>query len=220
MREKICRSYATAVAFTIMRPSGLTTSGLNQTRKAGSTNNIGFPLSNTVKWHVLSIKEVPMIGRKVAMTFKAINGMLQIISAGCLSQWWKFTVEPPDKLVKNDLYRPPSAKLNVYRNTLRYPAWCPNLEWSTCKTCAQYVEMYKWNYLKMYFSLKKIVHVNNCACFLSTCFNYVFKLVFNCVTILIVLNCFILLSVCIIYIILFFYILTFTNHMVSGDITL
>ena len=30
MREKICRSYATAVAFTIMRPSGLTTSGLNR----------------------------------------------------------------------------------------------------------------------------------------------------------------------------------------------
>ena len=46
--------------------------------------------------------------------------MLQIISAVCVSQWVKITVELLDKLVKNDLYLPPGVKLNIYRNTLRY----------------------------------------------------------------------------------------------------
>ena len=76
--------------------------------------------------------------------------MLQIIYASFLSQWGKFTVEPLDKLVKNDLYLPPRAKLNDYRNTLRYSG---ALIWNDLPAKhVQSVQMFKSNYLKMYFS--------------------------------------------------------------------
>ena len=78
--------------------------------------------------------------------------MVQIISAVCLCQWEKFTVEPPDKLVKNYLYLPPRAKLNVFRNTLRYSG---AQIWNDIPANVKHVpsvQMFKSNYLKMYFS--------------------------------------------------------------------
>ena len=51
---------------------------------------------------------------------------------------------------KNDLYLPPRAKLNVYRNTLRYAG---ALIWNDLPAnVKQSVQMFKSNYLKMYFS--------------------------------------------------------------------
>ena len=106
--------------------------------------------------------------------------MLQIISAVCLSQWEKFTLEPPDKLLKNDLYLPPRAKLNVFRNTLR------NFGAQICNDLPANVKHYhlfkclnqitsKCILVKNYYMSTSVQLV-----FITTCLNFVFNFVFNC----------------------------------------
>ena len=75
--------------------------------------------------------------------------MLQIISAVCLSQWEKFTVEPPDKLVKMIcIFRPgPSSMFSG----IRYGAQIWNDLPANVKHVPS-VQMFESNYLKMYFS--------------------------------------------------------------------
>ena len=76
-----------------------------------------------------------------------------------LSQRGKFTVEPLDKLVKNDLYLPPRAKLNVYRNTLRYSGV---LIWNDLPANVKHVQSVQ-------------IHFNKCA---PSFYHYLFQLCF------------------------------------------
>ena len=91
--------------------------------------------------------------RKATITFKAINGNApDYISSSLSHAAAEVHSRTTRHTCKNDLYLPPRAKLNVYRNTLRYSGV---LIWNDLPANVKHVpsvQMFKLNYLQMYFS--------------------------------------------------------------------
>ena len=86
------------------------------------------------------------------MTFKAINGNAPDYISSMFKPVGEVHSRTTRQTCKNDLYLPPRAKLNVYRNTLRYSG---ALIWNDLPAHVKHVQsvqMFKSNDLKMYFS--------------------------------------------------------------------
>ena len=90
--------------------------------------------------------------RKATMTFKAINGNAPDYISSMFKPVGEVHSRTTRQTCKNDLYLPPRAKLNVYRNTLRYSG---ALIWNDLPANVKHVpsvQMFKSNYLQMYFN--------------------------------------------------------------------
>ena len=86
------------------------------------------------------------------MTFKAINGNVPDYISSMFKPVGEVHSRTTRQTCKNDLYLPPRAKLNVYRNTLRYSG---ALIWNDLPANVKHVpsvQMFKSNYLQMYFN--------------------------------------------------------------------
>ena len=103
----------------------------------------------TLKW--LPMKDWVKY-RKATMTFKAINGNAPDYISSMFKPVGEVHSRTTRQTCKNDLYLPPRAKLNVYRNTLRYSG---ALIWNDLPANVKHVpsvQMFKSNYLQMYFN--------------------------------------------------------------------
>ena len=90
--------------------------------------------------------------RKATMTCKAINGNAPYNISSMFEPVGEVHRRTPRQTCKNDLYLPPRAKLNAVRNTLRYSGV---RIWNNLPANVKHVpsvQMFKSNYLKMYFS--------------------------------------------------------------------
>ena len=86
------------------------------------------------------------------MTFKAINGNAPDYISSMFKPVGEVHSRTTRQTCKNDLYLPPRAKLNVYRNTLRYSG---ALIWNDLPANVKHVpsaQMFKSNYLQMDFN--------------------------------------------------------------------
>ena len=90
--------------------------------------------------------------RKATMTFKATNGNAPDYISSMFKPVGEVHSRTTRQTCKNDLYLPLRAKLNVFRNTLRYSG---AQIWNDLPANVKHVpsvQMFKSNYLKMYFS--------------------------------------------------------------------
>ena len=90
--------------------------------------------------------------RKATMTYKAINGKAQ----DYISAMFRYVSDVHKRTTRQtcnkDLYIPSKARLNVFRNTIRYSsAYIWNNLPAKVKNVSS-VEMFKKSYLNMYFS--------------------------------------------------------------------
>ena len=115
---------------------------------------------------VCKIKWLPMKDwvkyRKATMTFKANNSNAPDYISSMFKPVGEVHSRTTRQTCKNDLYLPPRAKVNVFGNTLRYS---DAQIWNDLPANVKHVpsvQMFKSNYLKLYFS-SKLLHVNKCA---------------------------------------------------------